>query len=148
MSSKDMSENQYAAWFKEAQADLKAGDALLEKKIYNLAIFHFIQAAEKSVKALLYLNNMRPWGHSIATLLEDYEDLGKRVSELIKDAAIDLDPHYILSRYPDISDDTAPSERYDEAGAKKIEKNAREIIRFVERERTAFSLSKQREEDK
>jgi HEPN domain-containing protein len=133
-----MSERRYDAWFKEAKeakADFKAGNVLFDQKLFNLAVFHFLQASEKAMKALLYLNNTRPWGHSITTLLEEYDDLDKHVIISIKDAALDIEPHYTASRYPGDATDVAPSDIYDEILASDVKEKAQTIIDFVEQER-------------
>ena len=133
-----MSERRYDAWFKEAQADFKAGNALYDQKLFNLAVFHFLQASEKAMKALLYLNNTRPWGHSITALLDEYEDLGQQVITSIKDAALDIEPHYTASRYPGDATDVAPSDIYDDIMAGDVREKAQTILDFVEQERKVW----------
>jgi len=123
-----MSENKFNLWLKEAKSDFKAGEVLLKQKIFHLAVFHFVQAGEKAIKALLYLNNTRPWGHSVTALLEEYEDLGKTVNVNVKNAALELEPHYIASSYPGDSMNTAPSDTYNAGDSKKLRDKAKVLL--------------------
>jgi HEPN domain-containing protein len=141
-----MTEKTCATWLKEAQADIKAGNALIDIEIYHLAAFHFVQAAEKAIKAVLYLKDVRPWGHSIISLLEDYEKLGGSIEQDVKDAAIDLEPHYTDSRYPGDVDDVAPSESFDKDMVLAIRDSATRILDFVEQEINTWEAKKGDEE--
>ncbi|MEX2684855.1 MAG: HEPN domain-containing protein [Candidatus Sigynarchaeota archaeon] len=67
------------------------------------AMFHFIQAAEKAVKGLLYLLNLHPWGHSLSSLLMECEKQGVTVKPEFKASAKAFEVHYTGSRYPDAS---------------------------------------------
>ena len=134
--------DRYAIWFKEALADFKAGEALLVEHLLNLAAFHFVQSAEKSIKALLYLAGLRPWGHSITTLLEEYNDRVKTVDEEITNAALELEPHYISSRYPSNEVNLPPSEAYDVELVESLRECSRLVMEFVEREKDGVAATR------
>jgi HEPN domain-containing protein len=142
-----MSEQKYHLWMKEAKTDFQGAVVLLKQNFLNLAVFHFVQAGEKAIKALLYLNKTRPWGHSITSLLEEYEDLGKIVGETIKNSAITLEPHYITSRYPGDSLEIAPSEAYEKEEVEGIKTAAEILIDFSEREKDKGINSAEEEGD-
>ena len=55
--------------------DLKAAEYSFMSKNYEWSCFQVQQAAEKAVKALLYLHGMSSWGHSVTELL-DYVSVG------------------------------------------------------------------------
>lgn len=122
-------------WFSEAQNDFNVGKILSKKKKYNAAVFHFVQAAEKAVKSILYYLKQHPWGHSIRKLLDAYEKVGQPVPIEIKIAGNELDPHYINSRYPDSIPEQSPQDYYTKKLARELQKNAEKILEFVKNER-------------
>ena len=118
-------------WFKEALWDLGTAKILFKEKRWNAACFYAQQAAEKAVKALLYYINEHPWGHSIVALLERYaSSTGEDVSGIMS-FAMELDRHYLPSRYPNMIPVKTPHEVYDEIVAKRAIEYAEEIIEFV-----------------
>ncbi len=126
-----MARKEFDIWLSEAQEDFAVGKILFKTKKYNAASFHFVQTAEKAIKALLHYFNQRPWGHSILNLLEAYKKLGKDVPPEMKQAANTLDPHYINSRYPDAIPNYSPKEYYTKKITQEIQKAAQEIVNFV-----------------
>jgi len=73
----------------------------------------------------------RRWGHSVADLLEE---LAQRqdVSEDLRDAALELDKAYILSRYPDGHPSGSPRRRYIRTEAERLVEHAAKIVQFCE----------------
>ncbi|NVM54462.1 MAG: HEPN domain-containing protein [Candidatus Helarchaeota archaeon] len=134
-----MDQTDFELWFSEAQNDFDVGTILIKEKKYSAASFHFVQAAEKAVKALLFLSEQHPWGHSILKLLEAYENLGKNVSIQIKKAGNMLDPHYINSRYPDALPNHSPKEYYTEKIVRELKEAAQNILDFVKEEKEAMN---------
>jgi len=106
----NMDQKKYELWFSEAENDLEIGTILFNAKKYNAAIFHFVQAAEKSVKALLYFKEIRPWGHLLVDLLKSCEQIQISVDKDLIIIAQKLEIHYISSRYPDALPDLSPKE--------------------------------------
>ena len=104
------------------------------RKKYNAAVFHFVQAAEKGVKALLYLKEIWPWGHSLVDLLKSCEKIRIPINKDLKITAQKLELHYTSSRYPDALPDQTPKEAYDDIIADDIKKKALKILDFVKEE--------------
>lgn len=114
---------------------------LQRSKRYNLAVFHFSQAAEKAVKGLLYLEGAKPWGHTILNLLVEYEKKGHAVPVAIKQHAQDLEKSYLDSRYPEVSLQLGPKDRYDRRSTAEARDKAKEVIDFVIKEKEALTKS-------
>jgi len=73
----------------------------------------------------------RRWGHSVADLLEE---LAQRqdVSEDLRDAALELDKAYILSRYPDAHPSGSPRRCYTCTEVERLVEHAAKIVKFCE----------------
>ena len=69
------------------------------------------------------------WGHSVADLLEE---LAQRqdVPEDLRDAALELDKAYILSRYPDAHPSGSPRRRYPCTEAERLVEHAAKVVKF------------------
>lgn len=88
-------------WFRKASKDMKAAGTLSEdEELWELACYHFQQAAEKFLKGFLATIGGRvPYTH-------DLEELAIRCSEhdrdflTIQDDSLYLNPFYIEARYP------------------------------------------------
>lgn len=52
-------------WLQTAQEDLRAARTLADAGMYTQACFYAQQSGEKAVKALWYLVDAVPWGHSV-----------------------------------------------------------------------------------
>lgn len=63
---------QAARWLQTAEEDLQAAQVLFNEKMYAQACFYAQQSGEKAVKALWYLVDANPWGHSIQRLVMEY----------------------------------------------------------------------------
>ena len=121
-------------WLEEAEWDFENAKILLKNKRYNTVVFHPQQAAEKALKSLLYFNNINGWGHSIFTLLEKYKELKKLDLDDLSRYALNLDKHYITTRYPDALPDLAPHNAYTNQEAKIAIEQADKLIQFVKKE--------------
>ena len=60
-------------WLNTAGGDLETATFLLESNRYAHSCFHSQQAGEKAMKAVWYLLDADPWGHSITKLIQDLE---------------------------------------------------------------------------
>lgn len=129
-----MDQIKYKLWFSETENDLEIGNILFDAKKYNAAVFHFVQAAEKSIKALLYFKEIRPWGHSLVDLLKSCEKIRIPINKDLIIIAQKLELHYTSSRYPDALPDQTPKEAYDDIIANDIKKKALKILDFVKEE--------------
>ncbi len=86
-----------------ARATLATGEAL------DTVCFHAQQAAEKSLKALLALDDVEyPWRHDLGELLELVKPRWPEVAS-IEERAIALAPFAVVVRYEDAAD-PAPDE--------------------------------------
>lgn len=92
-----------ARWLERAGEDLRTADVLLGVGIWNQVCFHSQQCVEKSLKAILIVENaIYPRSHNLPQLLamldrDKYQALFK-----IADAIRVLDRFYMSARYPDV----------------------------------------------
>lgn len=112
---------------------LKTAKILHNVGRYNVAAYYSHQAAEKSAKALLYLVNEAPWGHSVRILLEEFADKKKLTINELLPYARELDRHYVPSRYPNAHPAGTPHEAYDETTFQKAVEAAERLIGFARR---------------
>jgi HEPN domain-containing protein len=138
-----MDQNQFELWFSEAENDFETGEILINSYKYNNAVFNFIQAAEKAIKAILYYLNVKAWGHSIINLIIVYENLGYTIDEKFKKIGRELENHYLTSRYPDASPKIAPKDAYDEKIALEIKTIAQEFIQLIKNEKKHIDSKKE-----
>lgn len=105
-------------WLKTAQEDVRVAETLMEQQFYSHACFAAQQAGEKAIKALWFLSDQEPWGHSLQRLLLDFsaKDQLPDFPKLIEAAAA-LDKLYIPTRYPNGLPDLTPAESYFRAEA-------------------------------
>src|SRR5271157_2052734 len=122
-------------WFSEAINDFDGGDLMMRGGKFNLAVFDFVQAAEKAVMAILYYFDVTGWGHDIEMLPRQYEEFGRPVAEILKESAKELQRHYISTRYPDASPGIAPKDAYDEVLAQDLREKAGSILTFAQQEK-------------
>ena len=117
-------------WMTQAREDLKAAVGAVASESYEWACFISQQAAEKSVKALAQSKGGEAWGHHLTPLLEKV--LGEAVPSDIREAAQDLDSHYIQARYPNGWDEGKPADYYSKSKAETAIEYARRIVAFCE----------------
>ena len=121
-------------WLAEADADVATAAVLLTNGRYNPCAFYSQQAAEKALKALIYLINSAPWGHSVLALVDEAERRGLAVDPELRAAARRLDHHYTTARYPDAFPAGTPTDFYDEDLAATAHTDARAIVAYVRRQ--------------
>jgi len=120
-------------WFSEAEWDLESARILHESRRYNSSAFLCQQAAEKSVKALLYSVGESPFGHSVLELLERFAKAGQRNLSELRTLAAELDRHYIPARYPNAMPSGSPHENYDEEVSGRALEYAGKLLDFARR---------------
>ena len=87
-------------WYRQAQADLEVVRTLRSAGHYAAACFHSQQAAEKALKAVLFVVGARVvLGHSVRELARRCESHDGAFAALAGDAGL-LDQFYIPTRYP------------------------------------------------
>ncbi len=124
-------EKEYRRWLKQAEIDLDDARYSAEGGRYNLACFLCQQAAEKALKAYLYLQgNQLVWGHSVAELADDASgaDAG---FEGLKETGSFLDRLYIPTRYPNGLPGGIPSEAFNDKDAQEAIQAAKAVIDAV-----------------
>jgi len=123
-------------WLVQAQDEFADADELRRRNRFYLALFHFQQAAEKALKAYLYLT-MRSREEVFTT--HSLEDLLQKVRALDRDfrevkAAKKLDEYAIRSRYPDSLPGRIPSRYFDDPEeAEEAMCLAKGVVELVER---------------
>jgi HEPN domain-containing protein len=125
------SDNRHQAerWLLTAEEDLRAARSLLAEGFYPQACFQAQQAGEKAIKAIWYLVDADPWGHSIKRLIMDFpqkEELSD-LDTLAEKAAL-LDKFYIPTRYPNGLPDLTPGQIYGKDDAQRGIEAAEELI--------------------
>lgn len=100
-------------WMQTAEEDFRAAQALSDIGMYAPACFHAQQASEKAIKALWYLVDADPWGHSVQRLIAEFpgRDEVPDLAEWLDRAGL-LDQYYIPTRYPNGLPDLTPGQVY------------------------------------
>jgi len=129
-------------WLTQAKDEFQDADDLRKRRRFYLALFHFQQAAEKALKAYLYLKVKSIevfYTHSIDDLLEMTVDIDSDFKEVAQ--AKKLDKYYILTRYPNGLPGGVPSRYFDDPKeAKEAMELAKRVIELVEKKITKTKL--------
>jgi HEPN domain-containing protein len=102
-------------WLTQAEDEFADADELRKRGRFYLALFHFQQAAEKAVKAYLYLKMKSIevfYTHSLDDLLKMAIEADKSFTEIAQ--AKKLDRYYIPTRYPNGLPGGVPSRYFDD----------------------------------
>jgi len=111
----------------QALEDLITAKVLLNSKRYYASVFFSQQAAEKALKAL-YIENKKALPPKTHSLLRLADELNIQHEEVI-DALIDLNPEYIVTRYPDAANGI-PARMYNDRIAREHLEKAEKVIEF------------------
>jgi HEPN domain-containing protein len=120
-------------WCATAGDDLQSAEILYKNGKFPQSCFFSQQAGEKSLKALCFLFDVEPWGHSLLKLAKEFnqpEDVRVGLGAFIKEFR-ELDRYYIPTRYPDGLPGTTPAEAYGGPDAESALKAAARILTFV-----------------
>lgn len=114
-------------WWKQANRDILTANNCITSGDYYASVFFSEQAIEKGLKALYIkvFENAPPRTHHIDKLA-----LLVNAPLEIMDATYELSEDYMLSRYPDVSDEL-PFELYNEGNSKIKLVRAKEIISWA-----------------
>lgn len=124
---------EYERWHRQATLDLEDAEYNAQGGRHNLACFLSQQAAEKALKAYLFLRGHQVvWGHSAAELVGDAALDDAEFAELKEKASL-LDRFYIPTRYPNGLPGGIPSESFTARDSGEAMQAARDIIEFVSR---------------
>ena len=115
-------------WLRQAESDLAFAELGAREGFPAQACFTSQQAAEKALKAVLYLSGARfvP-GHSLVELL-DRAAADTASLRRLQDSARQLDQYYIPTRYPNGLPGGIPAEVFADAQAEDAVGRAREFI--------------------
>lgn len=123
-------------WLVQAQDEFADAEDLRRRERFYLALFHFQQAAEKALKAYLYLR-MRSKEEVFTT--HSLEELLQKVRALDRDfrsvkGAKKLDEYSIQTRYPDSLPGRIPSRYFDDPEeAEEAMRLAKGVVELVAR---------------
>lgn len=121
-------------WLILAQDEFQDADDLRKRGRFYLALFHFQQAAEKALKAFLYLEVKSGevfFTHSIGDLVEMARERDPAFQQVMP--AKRLDQYYIPTRYPNGLPGGVPSRYYDDPKeAEEAMLLAKSVIELVE----------------
>jgi HEPN domain-containing protein len=127
--SQSANRHQAERWLQTAEEDLRAAQTLLDHGIYAQACFYAQQSGEKAVKALWYVIDADPWGHSVQRLITEFPrqaDIPDR-DGWIRHGAL-LDQFYIPTRYPNGLPDLTPGQVYHQEDATRGLEAARTLV--------------------
>ena len=122
------SRNEAERWLRQAESDLAFAELGAREGFPAQACFTSQQAAEKALKAVLYLRGERfvP-GHSLVDLLER-AGAGTQTLLHLRDSARQLDQYYLPTRYPNGLPGGIPAEVFSDAQAEDAVDRARSFI--------------------
>lgn len=118
-------------WLESSKDDWEAFKTLKASGNYPMAVFHLQQAAEKVLKVICLKHGRPGYTHSCLDLLKKVEGFGISIDKGVWAAARRLDPHYILSRYPN-GIGGIPRDYYDLKMVEELEQCSKTIMNFVE----------------
>lgn len=119
--------NEAKLLWEQALEDLKTAEVLIEVKRYYASVFFSQQATEKALKAW-YIESKREFPPKTHSLLRLSNELGIE-DEGIIDAVLDLNPEYVVTRYPDAANEV-PAKIYNERMAIEHLEKAKKVIEF------------------
>ena len=116
-------------WFRQAEKDLEHARKSEASSDFEWACFAAQQAAEKAVNALYQSVHIDSVGHSVSRMMRNLPNDLRPPRDIIE-RAIDLDKHYIPSRYPNSHPEGAPLDYYTEQDARRAVEGAERIVEF------------------
>ena len=122
-------------WLTQAKDEFKDADDLRKRGRLYLALFHFQQAAEKALKAYLYVKVKSAevfHTHSVGDLAQMAAEADVEFKSIAGAKA--LDKYYILTRYPNGLPGGVPSRFFDDPKeAERAMQLCRSVIELAER---------------
>lgn len=119
-------------WIAQAEKELQTAKKNLEIGEYYAAAFFSHQCAEAAIKALFIAKKKElPEIHSLVQLLEGIQNDVDVPIEFMSKARY-LNPHYIITRYPEAAG-SIPYKNYDKNIADECIKIAEEILKWTKK---------------
>ena len=152
--SKVSNEDFSKAMLKDGERDLEIGKKLKDEIYFDKSVYHFQQAVEKFIKAIMIAMGIFKKTHFVGEELRqliDKGDIPEHWKEQLLDAAQiseSIEPEVSLSRYPGISEDALwlPYEEYEEPDAAKAMQKAEKVQLVANNFITEWFGSKKKEE--
>ncbi|KXG77506.1 hypothetical protein AN618_10580 [Fervidicola ferrireducens] len=116
-------------WLESSEYDFETAKAMFKAGRYNYCIFMCHQAVEKLLKALVIFlkKEFPPKTHNLITLLEMIDQAPNKEMETI---ILKLNPHYMVSRYPDAAG--GPSHKmYNDEIAREFLKETERVLQWL-----------------
>lgn len=120
--------SRYRDWLRQSERNLSSAHINYSEGLYEEACFESHQAAEKAVKALLNYFHRERRGNSLLYLVSE---VSVEVPEDVRRCILELDKHYIPTRYPDVYDEGAPLDYYSREDADRCLECAKRIVEWV-----------------
>ena len=114
------------AWMRQANSDWAVAELTAKQGFH----YHYGQAAEKALKALLIsLGSLPPYSHALERLVDSLESAGLDVQLLRELRLKALSRMNSETRYP--SDSEAPADRFDEQDSEEARSVAEHVLAFA-----------------
>ena len=118
------------AWMRQANSDWAVAELTAQQGFHSQACYHYCQAAEKALKALLIsLGSLPPYSHALDRLVDNLESAGLDVQPLREIRLKALSRMNSETRYP--SDSEAPADRFDEQDSNEARNVAEQVLAFA-----------------
>jgi len=124
-----LDKEEFSRWFEQAKHTLLSAENDAKGGFFDWSCFKCQQAAEFSLKGLLYGLGEVGVGHSLLKLLDQLIESSIQTDE-IEDIARKLDKFYIPTRYPDAHPSGSPARYYTTGDAKFALSYAKKILKF------------------
>jgi len=118
-------------WFKQSLRNLRSAEINFDAGLYEEVCYESHQAAGKAIKALLNHLGYEKRGHSLLYLVKNIGESGISVPDDVMNCILELDKHYIPSRYPDVFDEGSPMDYYSVNDGERCLNCARKIVGWV-----------------
>ena len=118
------------AWMRQANSDWAVAELTAEQGFHSQACYHYGQATEKALKALLIsLGSLPPYSHALERLVDSLESAGLDVQPLREIRLKALSRMNSETRYP--SDSEAPVDRFDQQDSEQARSVAEHAPAFA-----------------
>jgi len=118
-------------WLRQSKRNLRSAEVNFEAELYEETCYESHQAAEKALKALLNFLGLEKRGHSLLFLAKYAQENGVEIPDDIMNCILELDKHYIPSRYPDVFDEGAPVDYYTIKDAERCLECGKRIVEWI-----------------
>ncbi|RNC90958.1 MAG: HEPN domain-containing protein [Synechococcus sp. YX04-3] len=119
------------AWMRQANSDWAVAELTAQQGFHSQACYHYCQAAEKALKALLIsLGSLPPYSHALDRLVDSGEPGGFDVSPIRTVRLKALSRMDTETRY--LSDNVASADRFDAEDSAQARTAASQVMAFTQ----------------